>query len=566
MTWRHEILIMKTDIEIAREADISPIELIASKIDIDDQYLERFGKYKAKVNLSIFDDKLKDHQNGKLILVTAISPTPAGEGKTTTSVGLVDGLCHVGKKAMICLREPSLGPCFGMKGGAAGGGFAQVIPMTDINLHFTGDFHAIGAAHNLLSALIDNHIHWDNQLNIDPRRITWKRVVDMNDRSLRDITCGLGGTAHGIPRQSGFDITVASEIMAVFCLASDLDDLKTRVGNIVIGYTKSNEPVRAKQLKADGAITALLQDAFQPNLVQTLENNPAFIHGGPFANIAHGCNSVIATKTALKLADYVVTEAGFGADLGAEKFFDIKCRKSGLTPDAVVLVATTKALKMHGGIRKDDLGAENVDAVTKGCKNLGRHIENIKKFGVPVVVAINDFITDTKKEHAAIIEYCKKIGVECKISSHWEKGGKGASDLAEEVVKIADSNIAQFKTLYDNEMSLWDKTQHIAQNIYGAAEIIADKKVRNQFQKLEDDGFGEYPICMAKTQYSFSTDPLLMGAPSGHDVPIKEVRLSAGAEFIVVVCGDIMTMPGLPRIPAAENIDVDQGGLIQGLF
>ena len=566
MTWRHEILIMKTDIEIAREADISPIELIASKIDIDDQYLERFGKYKAKVNLSIFDDKLKDHQNGKLILVTAISPTPAGEGKTTTSVGLVDGLCHVGKKAMICLREPSLGPCFGMKGGAAGGGFAQVIPMTDINLHFTGDFHAIGAAHNLLSALIDNHIHWDNQLNIDPRRITWKRVVDMNDRSLRDITCGLGGTAHGIPRQSGFDITVASEIMAVFCLASDLDDLKTRVGNIVIGYTKSNEPVRAKQLKADGAITALLQDAFQPNLVQTLENNPAFIHGGPFANIAHGCNSVIATKTALKLADYVVTEAGFGADLGAEKFFDIKCRKSGLTPDAVVLVATTKALKMHGGIRKDDLGAENEDAVTKGCKNLGRHIENIKKFGVPVVVAINDFITDTKKEHAAIIEYCKKIGVECKISSHWEKGGKGASDLAEEVVKIADSNIAQFKTLYDNEMSLWDKTQHIAQNIYGAAEIIADKKVRNQFQKLEDDGFGEYPICMAKTQYSFSTDPLLMGAPSGHDVPIKEVRLSAGAEFIVVVCGDIMTMPGLPRIPAAENIDVDQGGLIQGLF
>jgi formate--tetrahydrofolate ligase len=557
---------MKTDIEIAREADISPIELIASKIDIDDQYLERFGKYKAKVNLSIFDDKLKDHQNGKLILVTAISPTPAGEGKTTTSVGLVDGLCHVGKKAMICLREPSLGPCFGMKGGAAGGGFAQVIPMTDINLHFTGDFHAIGAAHNLLSALIDNHIHWDNQLNIDPRRITWKRVVDMNDRSLRDITCGLGGTAHGIPRQSGFDITVASEIMAVFCLASDLDDLKTRVGNIVIGYTKSNEPVRAKQLKADGAITALLQDAFQPNLVQTLENNPAFIHGGPFANIAHGCNSVIATKTALKLADYVVTEAGFGADLGAEKFFDIKCRKSGLTPDAVVLVATTKALKMHGGIRKDDLRAENVDAVTKGCKNLGRHIENIKKFGVPVVVAINDFITDTKKEHAAIIEYCKKIGVECKISSHWEKGGKGASDLAEEVVKIADSNIAQFKTLYDNEMSLWDKTQHIAQNIYGAAEIIADKKVRNQFQKLEDDGFGEYPICMAKTQYSFSTDPLLMGAPSGHDVPIKEVRLSAGAEFIVVVCGDIMTMPGLPRIPAAENIDVDQGGLIQGLF
>ena len=557
---------MKTDIDIAREAEIKPIEAIAAKLGIADKYIEQYGKYKAKVNLSIIPEQLKDHKNGKLILVTAISPTPAGEGKTTTSVGLVDGLNHIGKKAVICLREPSLGPCFGMKGGAAGGGFAQVIPMTDINLHFTGDFHAIGAAHNLLSALIDNHIHWDNQLNIDPRRITWKRVVDMNDRSLRDITCGLGGTGNGIPRQSGYDITVASEIMAVFCLASDMDDLKKRIGNIVIGYTKSNEPVRAKELKADGAIIALLQDAFHPNLVQTLENNPAFIHGGPFANIAHGCNSVVATKMALKLADYVVTEAGFGADLGAEKFFDIKCRKSGLKPDAVVLVATTKALKMHGGIQKDDLGSENVDAIILGCQNLGRHIKNIQKFDVPVVVAINDFITDTEKEHTAIIDYCKKTGIECKISSHWEKGGKGASDLAEEVVKIADSNLAEFKTLYDNKMSLWDKTQHIAQNIYGASEIIADKKVRNQFQKLENDGFGEYPICMAKTQYSFSTDPLLMGAPSGHDVPIKEVRLSAGAEFIVVVCGDIMTMPGLPRIPAAENIDVDDEGLIQGLF
>ena len=557
---------MKTDIDIAREAEIQAIETIAAKLGIEDHYLEQYGKFKAKINLSIIPEKLESGKDGKLILVTAISPTPAGEGKTTTSVGLVDGLCHVGKKAMICLREPSLGPCFGMKGGAAGGGFAQVIPMTDINLHFTGDFHAIGAAHNLLSALIDNHIHWDNELNIDPRRITWKRVVDMNDRSLRDITCGLGGTTNGIPRQSGFDITVASEIMAVFCLASDLDDLKKRIGNIVIGYTRSNEPVRAKQLKADGAITALLQDAFQPNLVQTLENNPAFIHGGPFANIAHGCNSVIATKTALKLADYVVTEAGFGADLGAEKFFDIKCRKSGLSPDAVVLVATTKALKMHGGIKKDDLVQENVDAVTKGCKNLGRHIENIGKSGVPVVVAINDFITDTENEHAAIVDYCKKIGVECKISSHWEKGGEGAAALAEEVIKIVDSNAAKFKTLYDNKMSLWDKTQYIAQNIYGASEIIADKKVRNQFKKFEDDGFGDYPICMAKTQYSFSTDPLLMGAPSGHDVPIKEVRLSAGAEFIVVVCGDIMTMPGLPRIPAAENIDVDDQGLIQGLF
>tara|TARA_B000000565_G_scaffold11268_1_gene8347 strand:+ start:1217 stop:2890 length:1674 start_codon:yes stop_codon:yes gene_type:complete len=557
---------MKTDIEIAREAEPKTIDKIADQLGIGEEYLERYGKFKSKIDLSINQEQLKDSKNGKLILVTAISPTPAGEGKTTTSVGLVDGLCHIGKKAMICLREPSLGPCFGMKGGAAGGGHAQVIPMTDINLHFTGDFHAIGAAHNLLSALIDNHIHWDNELDIDPRRITWKRVVDMNDRSLRDITCGLGGVGNGIPRQSGFDITVASEIMAIFCLASDIDDLKKRIGNIVIGYSRSNEPIRAKQLNADGAITALLKDAFQPNLVQTLENNPAFIHGGPFANIAHGCNTVVATKLALKLADYVVTEAGFGADLGAEKFFDIKCRKSGLKPDAVVLVATTKALKMHGGVTKDNLGAENVDAVTKGCKNLKRHIENIKKFGVPVMVAINDYVTDTKDEHAAIIQYCKEIGVECRISSHWEKGGKGASELAEEVVKIADSGSSDFKPLYDNKMSLWDKTQFIAQNIYGASEIIADKKVRNQFKKLEDDGFGEYPICMAKTQYSFSTDPLLMGAPSGHDVPIREVRLSAGAEFIVVVCGEIMTMPGLPRVPASEGIDVDDEGLIQGLF
>ena len=557
---------MKTDIEIAREAEPKTIDKIADKLGIGEEYLERYGKFKSKVDLSINHEKLKDSKNGKLILVTAISPTPAGEGKTTTSVGLVDGLCHIGKDAMICLREPSLGPCFGMKGGAAGGGYAQVIPMTDINLHFTGDFHAIGAAHNLLSALIDNHIHWDNQLNIDPRRITWKRVVDMNDRSLRDITCGLGGIGNGIPRQSGFDITVASEIMAVFCLASDIDDLKKRIGNMVIGYSRSNEPIRAKQLNADGAITALLKDAFQPNLVQTLENNPAFIHGGPFANIAHGCNSVVSTKLALKLADYVVTEAGFGADLGAEKFFDIKCRKSGLKPDAVVLVATTKALKMHGGITKDNLAVENVDAVNKGCKNLKRHIENITKFGVPVIVAINDYVTDTKEEHAAIINYCKEIGVQCKISSHWEKGGKGASDLAEEVATIADSNSSKFKPLYDNKLSLWDKTQYIAQNIYGASEIIADKKVRNQFKKLEEDGFGEYPICMAKTQYSFSTDPLLMGAPSGHDVPIREVRLSAGAEFIVVVCGEIMTMPGLPKVPASEGIDVDDEGLIQGLF
>ena len=554
-----------SDLEIANAAIKKPIQEIAKIINIDEKALIKFGDDKAKLNAD-FIDSLSKNKSGKLILVTAISPTPAGEGKTTTSVGLVDGLCHIGKKAMICLREPSLGPCFGMKGGAAGGGYAQVIPMTDINLHFTGDFHAIGAAHNLLSALIDNHIHWDNQLNIDPRRITWKRVVDMNDRSLRDITCGLGGTGNGIPRQSGFDITVASEIMAVFCLASDIEDLQKRIGNIVIGYTRSNEPVRAKQLNAEGAITALLKDAFQPNLVQTLENNPAFMHGGPFANIAHGCNSVISTKTALKLADYVVTEAGFGADLGAEKFFNIKCRKSDLKPSAVVLVATTKALKMHGGVKKEDLSSENVEAVTNGCKNLEKHIQNIGKFGVPVVVAINDYVTDTENEHKAIINYCKNLGIQCKISSHWEKGGEGAAELAEEVAKIADSDLSEFKTLYDDNMLLWDKTKHIAQNIYGAEDIIADKKVRNQFKKLENDGFGSYPICMAKTQYSFSTDPLLMGAPTGHEVPIREVRLSAGAEFIVVVCGEIMTMPGLPRVPAAEAIGLDENNEIAGLF
>ena len=554
-----------SDLEIANAANKKPIQEIAKLLDVDENALIKFGDDKAKLK-SNFVSSLSKKENGKLILVTAISPTPAGEGKTTTSVGLVDGLCHIGKKAMICLREPSLGPCFGMKGGAAGGGNAQVIPMTDINLHFTGDFHAIGAAHNLLSALIDNHIHWENKLNIDPRRITWKRVVDMNDRSLRDITCGLGGTGNGIPRQSGFDITVASEIMAVFCLASDIEDLQNRIGNIVIGYTKSNEPVRAKQLNADGAVTALLKDAFQPNLVQTLENNPAFMHGGPFANIAHGCNTVISTKTALKLSDYVITEAGFGADLGAEKFFNIKCRKSDLKPDVVVLVATTKALKMHGGVKKEDLGSENVDAVILGCKNLEKHIQNITKFGVPVIVGINDYVSDTEKEHSAIISYCKNLGVQCKISSHWEKGGEGAADLALEVSKIADSNLSEFKTLYDDDMTLWDKTRCIAQNIYGAEDIIADKKVRNQFKKLELDGFGSYPICMAKTQYSFSTDPLLMGAPTGHEVPIREVRLSAGAEFIVVVCGEIMTMPGLPRVPAAEAIGLDKDNEIKGLF
>ena len=554
-----------SDLEIANQANKKHINDIAKQIDVPKEALIVYGNDKAKINYD-FLDKCKDKKNGKLILVTAISPTPAGEGKTTTSVGLVDGLCHNGKKAMICLREPSLGPCFGMKGGAAGGGYAQVVPMTDINLHFTGDFHAIGAAHNLLSALIDNHIHWENDLNIDPRRITWKRVVDMNDRSLRDITCGLGGTGNGIPRQSGFDITVASEIMAVFCLASDLEDLEKRIGNIVFAYTRKLEPLRVHQLNAQGALTALLRDAFQPNLVQTLENNPALMHGGPFANIAHGCNSVMATKTALKLADYVVTEAGFGADLGAEKFFDIKCRKAGLSPDAVVLVATTKALKMHGGVKKEDLKDENTEAVLKGCKNLAKHISNIEQFGVPVTVAINEFYTDTKDEHQAIINFCKNLNVVCKISSHWENGGAGASDLAAHISDLVDSTESSFKTLYEDDISLWEKTRHIARTIYGAEDIIADQRVRNKFAQLEKEGFGKYPICMAKTQYSFSTDPLLMGAPTGHEVPIREVRLCSGAEFIVVVCGAIMTMPGLPRKPASEAIGVDKDKNIEGLF
>ena len=554
-----------SDLEIAQAAKKEPIGDIASKLDIDSGGLIPFGNDKAKITYD-FIDKVKNNKDGNLILVTAISPTPAGEGKTTTSVGLVDGLCHIGKKAMICLREPSLGPCFGMKGGAAGGGYAQVIPMTDINLHFTGDFHAIGAAHNLLSAVIDNHIHWENQLDIDPRRITWKRVVDMNDRALRDITTGLGGPGNGIPRQGGFDITVASEIMAVFCLASDLDDLQKRIGNIVIGYTRKKEPVKVSQLDVQGAMTALLRDAFQPNLVQTLENNPALMHGGPFANIAHGCNSVIATKTALKMADYVVTEAGFGADLGAEKFFDIKCRKAGLHPDAVVLVATTKALKMHGGIDKTNLIAENVDAIKKGCENLGRHIRNIGQYGVPVTVGINGYVTDTENEHQAIIDYCKQFDVECKISTHWSDGGKGAEDLARHVAEMIEHQKSQFRTLYDDNMPLWEKVRHIARSIYGAEDIIADKKVRAQFEEFEKAGYGHYPVCMAKTQYSFSTDPQLMGAPSGHDVPIREIRLASGAEFIVVICGDVMTMPGLPRKPASENIGINQEKEITGLF
>ena len=554
-----------SDLEIAQAASKKPITDIAAKVDIQAADLIPYGNDKAKLTYESID-ALKNKKDGRLILVTAISPTPAGEGKTTTSVGLVDGLCHIGKRAMICLREPSLGPCFGMKGGAAGGGYAQVVPMTDINLHFTGDFHAIGAAHNLLSAIIDNHIHWENKLNIDPRRITWKRVVDMNDRALRDITTGLGGPGNGIPRQGGFDITVASEIMAVFCLATDLDDLQQRIGNIVIGYTRNQEAVKVNQLNAQGAMTALLKDAFQPNLVQTLENNPALVHGGPFANIAHGCNSVMATKTALKLADYVVTEAGFGADLGAEKFFDIKCRKAGLHPDAVVLVATTKALKMHGGVKKEDLQQENVKAVIAGCENLGRHIRNIGQYGVPVVVAINDYVTDTKQEHQAIIDYCQQFDVACKISSHWLDGGKGAEALATHVASMIENQQSQFRTLYDDDMKLWDKARHIARTIYGVEDIIADKKVRAQFERFENEGYGHYPVCMAKTQYSFSTDPQLTGAPSGHDVPIREIRLAAGAEFIVIVCGDVMTMPGLPRKPASENIGVDNLKNITGLF
>ena len=554
-----------SDIEIAQAASKQPIADIASKLGISADDIIPYGHDKAKITYE-FLETVSDKPDGKLILVTAISPTPAGEGKTTTTVGLGDGLCSLGKKAIMCLREPSLGPCFGMKGGAAGGGYAQVVPMTDINLHFTGDFHAIGAAHNLLSAVVDNHIHWENQLDLDPRRITWRRVVDMNDRALRDITSGLGGVGNGIPRQTGFDITVASEIMAVFCLATSLDDLRERIGNIVIGYTRDKKPVCAKELNVEGAMTALLRDAFQPNLVQTLENNPSLMHGGPFANIAHGCNSVIATKTALKLADYVVTEAGFGADLGAEKFFDIKCRKAGLKPDAVVLVATMKALKMHGGVAKPDLNAENVQAVVDGCENLGRHIENIGKFGVPVTVAINHFVTDTNAEHKAVSEFCAARGVTCTVSSHWEHGGKGAENLAKEVLQVLDNNESNFSPLYNDDMPLWDKVKTVAQSIYGAADIIADKKVRDQFVQFEKEGYGHYPVCMAKTQYSFSTDPQLLGAPSGHEVPVREIRLATGAEFIVVICGSIMTMPGLPRKPASENISVDGDRKITGLF
>ena len=556
---------VKSDIEIAQAATLKPIEEIAAGLGIDAGDLIPYGHDKAKISADFIRRKQRDG-DGKLILVTAVSPTPAGEGKTTTTVGLGDAMHLIGKKALICLREPSLGPCFGMKGGAAGGGYAQVVPMADINLHFTGDFHAIGAANNLLAALIDNHMHWENELNIDPRRVTWRRVVDMNDRALRGITSGLGGYHNGVVREAGFDITVASEIMAIFCLATDLADLEERLGNIVLGYTRDNKPVTVRELKAHGAMTALLRDAFQPNLVQTMENNPCLMHGGPFANIAHGCNSVMATQVGLKLADYVITEAGFGADLGAEKFFNIKCRKAGLSPDAVVLVATIKALKMQGGVAKDLLAEENVEALRKGCGNLERHMRNLAKFGVPVTVAINRYTADTDAEVEVVREFCAQFGVKAISCTHWADGGKGTTELAEHVVRLCDSRTAQFRTLYSDDISLWDKTATIAREMYGADDIIADKKVRAEFVRFEEEGYGNYPICMAKTQYSFSTDPNLLGAPSGHVVPIREIRLAAGAEFVVVVCGAIMTMPGLPRVPAANAIRVNEKGRIEGLF
>jgi formate--tetrahydrofolate ligase len=556
---------VKSDIEIAQAANMLPIEQIGAKLGIPDDALIPYGHDKAKISAD-FIKASGDKEDGKLILVTAVSPTPAGEGKTTTTVGLGDGMNRIGKETTICLREPSLGPCFGMKGGAAGGGYAQVVPMTDINLHFTGDFHAIGAAHNLLAALIDNHMHWDNELNIDPRRVTWRRVVDMNDRALRSITSGLGGYPNGVVREAGFDITVASEIMAIFCLATSLADLENRLGNIVLGYTRKNEPVTVRELNAQGAMTALLKDALQPNLVQTMENNPALMHGGPFANIAHGCNSVMATQTALKLSDYVVTEAGFGADLGAEKFFNIKCRKAGLRPDAVVLVATIKALKMHGGVPRDELDRENAEALVAGCRNLGRHIRNLGKFGVPAVVAINRFTADTDAEAAVVKDYCEEFGVSAVDCTHWADGGEGTAELAELVADLCDSGTAQFRTLYSDGLSLWEKARRVARELYGADDIIADKKVRDEFAKFDEAGYGRYPVCMAKTQYSFSTDPNLLGAPTGHVVPIREIRLAAGAEFVVVICGAIMTMPGLPRKPAADSIRVNSAGEIEGLF
>jgi formate--tetrahydrofolate ligase len=555
----------QSDIDIAQAATMRPIGEIAAKLGIPDEALSPYGRYKAKVALD-YVASLDKRPNGKLILVTAITPTPAGEGKTTTTVGLGDALNHIGKKAIICLREPSLGPSFGQKGGAAGGGYAQVVPMEDINLHFTGDFHAIGAANNLLAAMVDNHIYWGNELGIDSRRVTWRRGLDMNDRALRQITSSLGGVANGFPREDGFDIVVASEVMAIFCLANDLHDLKRRLANIIVGQTRVREPVRSGQLNAAGAMAVLLKDAVAPNLVQTLENNPAFIHGGPFANIAHGCNSVIATKTALKLADYVVTEAGFGADLGAEKFMDIKCRKAGLKPDAAVVVATVRALKMHGGVARDQLRAENVAALEAGYANLARHLENLRGFGVPAVVSVNRFSADTEAEHAKLKELCAAHGVEAVIADHWANGGEGAAPLAETVARIADSGAAKFQVLYPDEMPLRDKIKTIAQKIYRAKDIACDATVESRLAELQKGGFGHFPVCIAKTQFSFSTDPNAKGAPTDHILPVREIRLSAGAEFVVAVCGEIMTMPGLPRVPAANSIDLSEDGRITGLF
>ena len=556
---------VKTDIEIAREASKRPILEIGDKLGIPAESLVPYGHDKAKVSAE-FIEAQQSKEDGKLILVTAINPTPAGEGKTTTTVGLGDGLNAIGKKAMVCIREASLGPCFGMKGGAAGGGYAQVVPMEEMNLHFTGDFHAITSAHNLLSALIDNHIYWGNALEIDSRRVTWRRVLDMNDRALRQITTSLGGATNGFPREAGFDITVASEVMAILCLANDLDDLEKRLGDIIVAYRRDKSPIYCRDIKADGAMTVLLKDALQPNLVQTLENNPAFVHGGPFANIAHGCNTVIATKTALKLADYVVTEAGFGSDLGAEKFLNIKCRKAGIAPTVVVLVATIRAMKMNGGVTKEDLNAENVKAVEEGCSNLGRHIENLNQFGVPVVVAINHFTLDTDAEIAACQKYVQSQGAEAIVCKHWADGSAGTKDLANKVVSVIDEGKANFKTLYPDAMPLLEKIETIAKKIYRADEVVADPTVVEQLKAWEEAGYGHLPVCIAKTQYSFSTDPNLRGAPTGHSIPIREVRLSAGAGFIVAVCGAIMTMPGLPRAPAAEVIKLNDAGEIEGLF
>jgi formate--tetrahydrofolate ligase len=556
---------LKNDLEIARAATMKPISEIAGSAGIPVDTIHAYGRHKAKVSLD-FVNTLADRPQGKLILVTAITPTPAGEGKTTTTVGLTDGLNRIGRKTIGCIREPSLGPCFGMKGGAAGGGHAQVVPMEDINLHFTGDFHAITAANNLLAAMVDNHIYWGNALGIDPRRVFWRRVMDMNDRALRHIVSSLGGVSNGFPREDGFDITVASEVMAIFCLSRDLADLERRLGNIVVAETRDRKPVTARDIGAAGAMTVLLKDALMPNLVQTLENNPVFVHGGPFANIAHGCNSVLATTTALRLADYVVTEAGFGADLGAEKFFNIKCRKAGLAPAAAVIVATVRALKMHGGVAKEDLKKQNVAAVRAGAQNLARHIANVRRFGVPVVVAVNRFSDDSPAELTAVSEVAAAEGVQAVLATHWADGGSGCEDLAREVVRLASQGKPLFQPLYPDAMPLWEKVKTIATSLYGAAQVDADKPVRQRFEELEKAGFGHLPICMAKTQYSFSTDPRLMGAPSGHVVDIREVRLSAGAEFVVVITGDIMTMPGLPRVPAANNIRLDAQGRVEGLF